>query len=106
MNPKLKKTIVVLHISAVIYFLLAISLITVLAPYLPGRYSSIAGFVIIWGIFIEVVIKGLKDNKYWAWIAGIIISGLQIPSILIILGIIGLIGLVDKETRDAFNKKS
>jgi len=104
MNPKLNKTIIVLHISAVIYFLLGIALLTVLKYYIPFG-AFIALISIGMGVFVEVIIKGLKDNKFWAWVAGLIICGLYVPSLFIILGIIGLIGLLDKEVRKGFLKK-
>jgi len=107
MNPKLNKTIIVLHISAVIYFLLGIALLTltILPRYIPyGALLLIALVSIAIGVFVEIIIKGLKDNKFWAWVAGLIISGLYVPSLFIILGIIGLIGLLDKEVRKDFLK--
>lgn len=47
-------------------------------------------------IFIEIVIHYLKCQRYWAWIAAIIISGINLPSIYFILGLVGIIGLADK----------
>ena len=105
MNPKLNKTIIILHISAVIYFLLGIALLTVLSRYIRFGASIIALVSIGMGVFVEIVIKGLKDNKFWAWVAGLIICGIYVPSLFIILGIIGLIGLLDKEVRKDFLKK-
>src|SRR3989344_678736 len=106
MNPKLNKTIVVLHISAAIYLVLSIASLTVSPKYLPFLAPYIALFIGM-GVFVEIVIKGLKDNKYWAWIAGLVVCGLYIPSIFIVCGIIGLIGLLNKEVRTDFfkNKK-
>src|SRR3989338_6996541 len=113
-NPKLNKTIIVLHISAVIYFLLGI--IFLILPFLSSDEIGLGTFTkILWifiallsiamGIFIEIVIKSLKNNKFCAWVAGLIICGLYIPSLFIILGIIGLIGLLDKDVRKDFLKK-
>ena len=56
-------------------------------------------------IFVEIVIKSLKNNKFWAWVAGLIICGLYVPSLFIILGIIGLVGLLDKDVRKDFLKR-
>jgi hypothetical protein len=71
MNQKLKKTIIVLHISAVINFLLSIALLTILSG-----YTRIAPFIALvsigMGVFVEIVIKGLKDNKFWAWVYNIV----------------------------------
>lgn len=106
MNPKLNKTIVVLHITAVIYFLLGIALLTIFPryAYIPGA-SFIALVSIGFGVFVEIIVNGLKNNKFWAWVAGLIICGLSVPSLFIILGIIGLIGLLDKDVRKDFLKK-
>ena len=110
MNPRLNKTIIVLHISAIIYFLIGI-----LPFLLPGVIEEELFLKIIWifmalfsiaiGIFIEIVITGLKNNKFWAWVAGLIICGIYVPSLLIALGIIGLIGLLDKDVRKNFLEK-
>ncbi len=62
------------------------------------------GMITAWAIFVEIVIKGLKNGKKWAWIMGIVISAIQIPSILIVLGIIGLITLLDKDVVASFQK--
>lgn len=117
MNPKLNKTIIVLHISAVIYFLLGILflifpflLVGEMGPETPDTFIKMMWvfsglFMIAMGVFIEIVVKSLKNNKFWAWIAGLIICGLYIPSIFIFLGIIGLIGLLDKDVRKDFLRK-
>jgi len=103
-NPKLKKTIVVLHISAVIYILLGILLLTILADYFAG------GFLLVFvsfgmAIFVEIVIKGLKQEKFWAWVTSVVICSIYIPSGFIIFGIIGLVGLLNKDVRKDFLKK-
>ena len=106
MNPKLNKTIIILHISAVIYFLLGIAFLTILPKYVYiAGASFVALFSIGIGVFVEIVVNGLKNNKFWAWVAGLIICGLYVPSFFIILGIIGLIGLLDKDVRKDFLKK-
>jgi hypothetical protein len=43
------------------------------------------------------------EGKYWAWVAGIIVSGMQVLSIFFPLGIMGLMGLLNSKTRQAFN---
>ena len=114
MNQKLGKTIIVLHISAVFYFLSGI-LFLILPFVLPNileeeifltiMFVITALFSIAIGIFVEIVIKSLKNNKFWAWVAGLIICGLYIPSLFIVLGVIGLIGLLDRDVRKDFLKK-
>lgn len=113
MNQKLNKTIIVLHISAVIYLLAGVMLLifsfflpSVLdgEPFFKTTFVLSAVLSIAFGIFVEIVIKSLKKHKFWAWITGIIICGLYIPSIFIILGIIGLVGLLNKDVRTDFVK--
>jgi hypothetical protein len=36
------------------------------------------------GVFVEIVINGLKKNKFWAWIAGLILCGGYVPSLFVI----------------------
>ena len=99
MNPKLKKTTICLHISAIIYFLLA----TIIIGVTPTGLIFLAVFCIAMGVFVEIVINRLKQRKYWAWIAAIIICATYVPSIFIALGIIGLVGLFDESVRKDFN---
>jgi hypothetical protein len=95
-NPKLRKTIVCLRILSVINFV--IGAVFLLASFIVIPFAfPFAVLIIGWGIFIEFVIKDLKQRKYWAWVAGLIISGLTIASILFVLGIIALIGLLDTQ---------
>jgi len=121
MHPKLNKTIIVLHIMAVIYFLIVLAVIVFLIsfslivdemePEIPLTFLKITALFTVLlsiasGVFIEIVIKNLKNNQFWAWVAAVIICGLYIPSLFIILGIIGLKGLLDKEVRKEFIIKS
>jgi len=114
MNPKLKKTIIVLHISAIIYFLLGFFFLSFFLEFtrkplfflVSIPFIMLVLFFIGIGVFIEIIIKGLKDNKFWSWVASLIICGLYIPSLFIILGIIGLSGLLNKETRKNFLKSN
>ena len=77
---------------------------TFIAQYLAGISNVWGWFFIAIGILIEFIIKGLKENKYWAWVAGIVISALSIPSFYFIFGILGLMGLLNKETKKAFKR--
>ena len=113
MNQELKKTVVCFHIIAGIYALLAVGFLGLyvlfsVAGGVGANSSSISFIAAIMSlgivVFVEWVVRGLKERKYWAWISGIVISAICIPSILIVLGIIGLIGLADENTRRAFNR--
>lgn len=119
MNPKLKKTLTVLQISSIIYFAFALLLPILYLSFpqiifhqaqnqqliqMAAMFSAAFTFVFCagLGIFVQFIIRGLKKTKYWAWIAGLIITGLYIPSLFIILGIIGILGLLDKSVIDEF----
>jgi hypothetical protein len=117
MLPQLRKTIIVFHISAIIYFLLSLASFGFLffAPWifpdenymtaliLTGIFTTLLVFTaFICGAGLELVIWGLKRTRYWAWITGLIIAGLFIPSGFIVLGIIGLLGLVNKDVIATF----
>lgn len=135
MHPSLKLAIVCLRISAIIYWLLGI--ICLFAPllfivsyiffnFLPPDLEDLgpvgglvaatlmSWFVAFWGIapalFIEFIIHGLKQNKYWAWVSGLIMCGIYVPSGFMILGVLGLVGLLNqaviKQFSDARTKSS
>jgi hypothetical protein len=48
---------------------------------------------------IEVVAYGLRLRKFWAWVLGIVIFGLYLPSLFLPLGAFGLWGLLDEGSR-------
>lgn len=116
MNPKLRKTIVAFYISLIIHgilfliFSLVIALMFIVPELSPvaefGSYLYLtiyAGLIIV---LLIIAIKGLKKNKYSAWILGLIICGLQFANLLTTLfSIIAAIGLLQKETRNAFKIK-
>lgn len=79
-------------------------------PTSQGEYFYILGFTIFFvflclgmAVFIEIVCRHLKQGKYWAWIAGLILCGIYVPSLFIVLGIVGLIGLLKPEVRAYFS---
>lgn len=100
MNPAL----ISLRIAAILYFILA-AVITVLSFSLDKVFALL--FMSLVGIgmgFLMLKIRsGLIAGKYWAWVAGLIISGMQVFSLFFPLGIMGLIGLLNTKTRQAFN---
>lgn len=57
------------------------------------------GWFLIYGIFKFVVVLQLRKQKYWAWVASIIISALNFFSFpYLILGIIKLVGLLNHDS--------
>lgn len=57
---------------------------------------------------LELVVRGLKRRRYWAWIVGLVVCGFLILGglnnygITLVLGGLALWGLVDPETVAAF----
>jgi hypothetical protein len=100
MNPAL----ISLRIAAILYFILA-AVIVVLSFSLDKGLALIFMSLVAFGMgYLMLKIRlGLIAGKYWAWVAGIIISGMQVFSIFFPLGIMGLIGLLNTKTRQAFN---
>jgi hypothetical protein len=108
-KPRIHLTIIALRISEVIYFLAALCSPFLFTAYTEGQdqiglitgvCTAIFGIGIV--VFIEVVIRNLKQQKFWAWVVALCLSGLYVPSAFLPLGIMGLIGLLDPETRAAF----
>lgn len=104
------------HIGAFLYALLGV-LLVLLADgiiQLPGDQSSMnspASFMLgTMGVFClalaaicEVVVWGLKRGRFWAWVAGLILSSIFVFSIFLPLGVMGLVGLLEEPTRKRFS---
>ena len=109
---QLNKTLISLKIMTIFYYilralLLGLELSGVLVPSEQLNISGImfmSGFVFVLGYFFQKVNSGLRQDKYWAWISAIILSGMMSFSLFFILGVIGLMGLLSKETRQHFNQ--
>lgn len=109
MPATLNKTIICFRISAVIYFLMGLGAWAVLPLVLVYKLSmglgeliiimGIGGFSILLGVGVEVVIWHLKRGKNWAWVAGICLAGIYIPSAFLPLGILALLGLLDAPSK-------
>lgn len=102
MPSKLWLAIVCFRISALIYLGLGFLVFALLADEQPavGVFGAIlcCGF----GIGIEVVIWGLRQLRFWAWIAGLCLCGLYVPSLFMPLGALALWGLLDNDSLVAF----
>lgn len=116
----LKNALICLRISEGLYVLLAI-LFGILGAGgmfgMPANAPDSTEMVFVWGmvfffvfislgmaVFIEIICRHLKQGRYWAWIAGLILCGIYIPSLFIILGIVGLLGLLKPDTKTYFQK--
>lgn len=104
MTKKLTNALIVLRISAVIYYILGILFLlgTLTAKTIDSRLIFFVAPILGCGIFIEFIIRDLKKRKLWAWMAGIILLSIYLPSAFLPLGVIGLRGLFSKETREVF----
>jgi len=51
---------------------------------------------------IEIVVYGLRRRKFWAWVTGLCIFGIYLPSLFLPLGAIGLWGLLDGGSQAEF----
>lgn len=105
MPKRLGMTIVCLHISAVLYVAIGILMYMLLQEQVLLAVLF-AVFSIALAVGVEVVVSGLKNKRFWAWVAGIIICGTYVPSLFMILGALGLWGLLDSETRAVFLNSS
>ncbi len=113
--PVIKKAIIALHVTAAInalaallFFIFIIVFIFIgVSDFVPDgdMLTSIVGLVYLMmidgillgmAIFTEIVIHQLKQGRYWAWIAGMIISGINLPSLYFVLGLFGILGLANK----------
>jgi len=104
MQHRIGVAIVCLHISAVLYLLAGL----LIFPLLTAEDDSGLGFTMAVLLFIfclaliagiEVVVFGLRQRKFWAWVAGLCIFGLYVPSLFLPLGALGLWALLDAGSR-------
>jgi Kef-type K+ transport system membrane component KefB len=109
MQKKIELAILGIRISTVIYYLIIVGCIvgwfllqSDSEEFLPLVLWLLAGFTLAFVIFLEMVIVYLKRRRYWAWVAGIIIGGLFIPSLFLPFGVMILVGLLHEDSRKAF----
>jgi len=112
----LVKTLVCFYIELVIDtlvifgfgFFIIIGILTSFSRYYGPSDSDILGlfmfsilllWLFVWLIFKFIVVLQLRKQKYWAWIAALVISGFNFLSFpYLIFGIINLVGLLDSNT--------
>lgn len=116
MTDKIRLAYLAFHISAAIYVLLALAAVGGLVfistlnlnafdqLLIQAMIGCFALFCIAIAVFVEIVVSALKRNRFWAWVAGLVISGLYVPSLFLPLGVMGLVGLLDENVRTRFNK--
>lgn len=98
-----------LHISAALYLALGFGMGPLLTwldegegelPAFLGTFLLVFCLILAGGI--EVVAHGIRRRKFWAWVAGLCIFGLYLPSLFLPLGALGLWGLLDAGSRAEF----
>jgi hypothetical protein len=109
MTHKIKFATVVLSISSVVYVLIGLFLFALSFSAATQNKSSTVVLNVILGTIIlalaagvEFVRRGIIQRKFWAWVAGLCIFGLYMPSIFFPLGVSGLWGLLAKGSREEF----
>ncbi len=92
-----------LRISAVLYFGLG-CLVLFLFLSLDRIAHGLVLFVfcLALAVGIEIVNSGLRRRKFWAWVAGLCVFAVYVPSLFIPLGVLGLWGLLDAGSRAEF----
>jgi hypothetical protein len=111
---RLKLATISLHIGAVIYALLGIGALALL-PFLlsqttdpTDRWVTVAMllFLVVFSLGLaaasEAIVWGLGRRRTWAWVAGLCVFGLYVPSLFLPLGALGLWGLLDPGSRALF----
>lgn len=107
MGHRIAMAIVCLHISAVLYILVGVLALW----FFLSTDDTGAGMVFGVGTLIlclalaagiEFVVVGLRRRKLWAWIAGLCVFGIYLPSLFLPLGAFGLWGLLDGGSRKEF----
>lgn len=104
---KIKLATVCLHISAALYLIVGLLLFSLFMSDtetnlgLPFATVSLL-LCIALAAGIEFVIYGLRRRKFWAWVVGLGIFAVYVPSLFFPLGALGLWGLLDSGSRAEF----
>lgn len=98
-----------LHISAVLYLLIGVGFFVLFMAMPEGTMLlqvplavGMLVFCLILVVGIEFVVAGLHRRRFWAWVAGLCIFGIYVPSAFLPLGALGLWGLLDAGSREEF----
>lgn len=109
MKSKVHLAILAIRISTVIYALLALVFVvlTFVLPTDTDGWSPFMGYfmaaiLVPFIVFLEILITALRKRRFWAWIAGLIVASMYVPSLFLPLGIMLFIGLLSNESRSEF----
>ena len=104
MQHRVGVAIVCLHISAALYAVAGLAFF-VLVNGGNGTDGNLPVALVLLlfclglAVGVEVVAYGLKHRRFWAWVAGLAIFGVYLPSGFLPLGVLGLWGLLQKASR-------
>jgi hypothetical protein len=107
MKHKLVLATVCLHTSAILYLGLGAGLLVAISGLASGPFERAAlvflgSFCIVLALAVEVIAYGVARRWLWAWIVGVCVFCLYVPSIFMPLGILGLWGLLHPDSRALF----
>src|SRR5713101_6732144 len=107
MKHKLFLASLSLHISALLYFAIAVGCLVAarqmeLSSSQRAFLAFLGGACALLALGVEFVAYGVHRRRYWAWITGLCVFGLYVPSLFLPLGLLGLWGLLDRGSQEAF----
>lgn len=99
-----------LHINAVLHLIVAFLFVAFTSDPYPERVRGVwevihtltLAYSVAFAVGMVVIVYGLKRRRFWAWVAGLCVFGLDLPSIFLPLGAFGLWGLLDPGSRAEF----
>lgn len=102
MRHRIGLAVACLHISAILYLLVAVLFVFFLVD--EGLLLAIffSGFCVALSVAVELIAAGLQRRKFWAYIASMCVFTTYIPSLFLPLGVLGLWGLLDPGSRSVF----
>jgi hypothetical protein len=107
LRHRIGMAIACLHISAVLYLVVGLAMF----PLLAGEDELDSATAIATACFllclmmivgVEFTVYCLRRRRFWAWVAGICIFGMYLPSLFLPLGALGLWGLLHEGSRRQF----
>jgi chromate transport protein ChrA len=112
----LRAPIVCLRISSAVLFFIAsmqaAAMITVVwytgvSPnyYVMSVVITMIAMGVALGLWAELVIRNLRKQKRWAWIAGIVTFSFYLPTLFVIPAIVGLTRMLRKDIREVFSEE-
>jgi len=105
---RLESVDVCLHIAAYLYAFLGIALLGY-AVNQPAQAQSadpeafmlaiLAVLSFVFAALPAIIAWGLRRRRFWAWVSGVILFGIYLPTVFLPLGVIGLRGLLNAGSR-------